>query len=602
MPSGLVPCPPRPRRARPAPLSGRRHAGLPIIALALLLAACGDTSGPAERRAGPARLGLVTPAAGAACGAAFTTQPVVEIVDEHGNRTASDAVVTMTVGIMSAGTPGTPRLFGGTEVKAVRGVATFANTGLEAFADRYLLAFTSPELSPASQQIEAGPGPAAGVLLATAAAGASAGQAFAVQPVAVMGDFCGNALSVDGVPVTLTVTTGATVTGTTTVVTTGGAASFVDAGLSGPAGLYTLTYSSLAFPLTASQAIGLDWLPGRAQTVIARIYHTAALSTDGAYWQWGEGTTRPRRLDAWPRMRTITGGVMFGCGLADAGTAYCWGRNEHGYVGDGTTTVRLAPTPVAGGHTFSTITSGNAHSCGVTAAGTAYCWGWNSTGSLGDGTRIDRLVPTPVAGGLTFTSIDAYSARTCALTADGAAYCWGGRAGDGTAVQRDVPTRVAGEHAFTQIAAGGGHSCGLTADGAAYCWGTNASGSVGDGTTAERLEPVPVAGGLTFASISAGGGHTCALTAAGAPYCWGWNEYGQVGDGTTADRPAPVPVAGGLTFATLSASGWMHTCGATRDGVVYCWGNNEHGRLGDGTTVTRLAPTRTAEWAPGGSH
>jgi len=85
-----------------------------------------------------------------------------------------------------------------------------------------------------------------------------------------------------------------------------------------------------------------------------------------------------------------------------SGAAYCWGYNAYGQLGDGTTTDRLVPTPVAGGLTFAAVSAGPivpfyGHTCGVTTSGTAYCWGDNFRGELGDGTTTQRLVPTAVA-------------------------------------------------------------------------------------------------------------------------------------------------------------------------------------------------------------
>jgi len=106
------------------------------------------------------------------------------------------------------------------------------------------------------------------------------------------------------------------------------------------------------------------------------------------------------------------------------------------------------------------------------------------------------------------------------------------------------------------------------------------------------LTPQPVVGGLMFASLSLGG-DTCGLTAEGAAYCWGDNDYGEVGNGTTGPNRGvtlPAPVAGGLVFASL-APGSFHTCGLTAAHAVYCWGYNFYGQLGDGTTTDRSVPT-----------
>jgi len=87
------------------------------------------------------------------------------------------------------------------------------------------------------------------------------------------------------------------------------------------------------------------------------------------------------------------------CGLANSGQAYCWGSNNTGQLGDGTTTDRASPVPVAGALSFSAIAAGAGHTCGVTATGSVYCWGYNAYGEIGDGTTIQRLTPTAVPFG-----------------------------------------------------------------------------------------------------------------------------------------------------------------------------------------------------------
>lgn len=129
--------------------------------------------------------------------------------------------------------------------------------------------------------------------------------------------------------------------------------------------------------------------------------------------------------------------------------------------------------------------------------------------------------------------------------------------------------------------------------------GRNNTGQVGDGSLEDKLVPTPVAstaGGevVVFASLEAGGGHTCGLTSTGKAYCWGVNNFGQLGDGTTADRSTPTAVTGpgggsALAFAGL-ATGGTHTCGRTTGGLIYCWGWNHLGQLGDGTATDETTP------------
>jgi alpha-tubulin suppressor-like RCC1 family protein len=195
--------------------------------------------------------------------------------------------------------------------------------------------------------------------------------------------------------------------------------------------------------------------------------------------------------------------------------------------------------------------------------------------------------------------------HSCAVTAAGAARCWGdnavGQLGDGTMVDRTTPVPVTGLSSnIVAVAAGSFHSCALTIAGAVVCWGSNVWGQLGDGTTTSATTPVAVTGlSSGVVAIEAGRYFTCAITRSGAARCWGRNDSGQLGNGTTADSTVPVPVSELVSDVAGMALGNDHACAVTGAGAVSCWGSNSDGQLGDGTTTDSLVPVPVTGLASG---
>jgi len=307
-----------------------------------------------------------------------------------------------------------------------------------------------------------------------------------------------------------------------------------------------------------------------------------------------------------------------------SGIPQCWGANNFGMLGNGSTT--LAPTPVAvsgvtGG--ASAVSSGTMSNCAVIAGGVK-CWGYNGLGQLGNGTTDESHVPLDVSGlgagsGATVVAIGERS--TCALVA-GQVKCWGYNGnyqlGDGTTTNSLVPVDAVGlgpSSGVTALSTGGYHSCAVVAGGLVKCWGnlggqspmaidgiTGGATAVDSGTnfacaivasqvkcwglntkgevgiapqdpavfsmTAQTVQ------GLTgtVTALSVGDAHACAVVD-GAAKCWGLNDQGQLGDGTTTDTHIPVQVQGLTKGVTAIAAGVSHTCAVVYD-EVRCWGSN----------------------------
>ncbi len=293
------------------------------------------------------------------------------------------------------------------------------------------------------------------------------------------------------------------------------------------------------------------------------------------------------------KFQQVVAGVLHTCGVLTDGTAYCWGNNEKGQLGDGSHKDRVYPVPVVGAVRFTMLTAGAGHTCGISTTGAAYCWGLNFSGQLGDLTHTDRATPALVEGNLTFVTLAAGGVYTCGITTDGTAYCWGwnqfSQLGDGATVDQSSPTAVAGGLKFATISGHTFHTCAVTPGSAVYCWGQNDHGQLGTGGHVDSPTPVAVTGGLSFASVETGYHHSCGVATDGVAYCWGRNHAGQLGAGDSLggqDQPTPIPVAGGQQWSMIS-SGAYFTCGVEGvSGAAYCWGINQSGQLGANSSTT----------------
>jgi alpha-tubulin suppressor-like RCC1 family protein len=238
------------------------------------------------------------------------------------------------------------------------------------------------------------------------------------------------------------------------------------------------------------------------------------------------------------------------------GSAWSWGYNSDGQLGnntDGTATNRSSPVSVVGGHSFIELAhhSHDAFMAALKADGSAWMWGDNASGQLGDNSRSDRSSPVSVIGGHSFVDISCGQTWTLARKADGTAWSWGESSVDrlGSApTDRSSPVSVYGNHSFTQIDAGSAHTLALKEDGTLWVWGYGDSGRLGLNDTNNRTSPTSVVGEHSFVEIRAGDGHSMARKVDGSVWAWGRQDtstsYGVVGDNTNNDRSSPTSVLG----------------------------------------------------------
>jgi len=321
--------------------------------------------------------------------------------------------------------------------------------------------------------------------------------------------------------------------------------------------------------------------------VAAGDYHTCALMADSTVRCWGfnyggqVGDGNSGNLVLAPTPVTGLSGAIYidadytdSCAQLADSTVLCWGSNNYGQLGDGTTDERHTPVSVLGGKAVRQVSLGEYHSCALLQDGTV---SWYGLGAESSDAGVAKAYRTPLSvPGLTnVTQISAGAVINCALLGDTTVSCWGGQS-----ATTDLPlvaSPVAGLSQVTKVAVAVATGCALLQDQTVKCWGRNTygtlgDGTLGDGTTVDHDTPTPVAGLSGVVDLVPGENHFCALLAAGNVMCWGLNEQGQLGDGSRTTRPAPVAVAGLAGVKQVSAGG-THTCALLTTGAVMCWGD-----------------------------
>jgi alpha-tubulin suppressor-like RCC1 family protein len=301
--------------------------------------------------------------------------------------------------------------------------------------------------------------------------------------------------------------------------------------------------------------------------------------------------------------RQLVSGEYHTCALTNAGNVYCWGSNVDGQLGNGTNTKSLTPVEVlnpAGTAPLSGIvalSAGQAFACALTGTGSVYCWGADQSGQLGNGTTNDNGVnlPVQVIGLTNAVTIASGHYHTCAVTTAGAAMCWGDNDEGELGTQEtntDTPMQVTGlTSGVADVTAGSYFSCAVMTDSSAMCWGINALGAgpstSGSFTPVSVLNPAgtaPLTGAL---EVNGGYADACAIMTDQSALCWGENQDGEIGNGNDVNQTLPVQVtsvgsSSALSNVTQIAPGEYFTCVMVSSGAIQCAGTNGFGQLSDG--------------------
>lgn len=326
----------------------------------------------------------------------------------------------------------------------------------------------------------------------------------------------------------------------------------------------------------------------------------------------------------------LAAGDRHTCALIEGGTIRCWGDGSFGQLGYGSTNnVGDNETPASAGNlalpaAALAIDAGEGHTCARFEDDVVRCWGKNWNGQLGYANTAamqllgDDELPNPLDGimlGDVPTQLSIGSQFGCVRFASGQLRCWGanGRGqlglGNMNIIGDDehpstAPMMFLGASAAS-VAAGGEHACAVTDSGAVRCWGFADRGQLGYGSNQEvgdneppanagdlMLVPGSLPDGTDASALALGKEHSCVLFSTGDVLCWGKNDKGQLGRGSTDDwgdvmgeTPSSLAAISLGADATAIAAGTEHTCAILVGDELMCWGRNEQGQLGLGNAM-----------------
>jgi alpha-tubulin suppressor-like RCC1 family protein len=310
-------------------------------------------------------------------------------------------------------------------------------------------------------------------------------------------------------------------------------------------------------------------------------YGSCAMMVDDTVRCWGNNvglaeqwsSAHPVRVAGLEAVSWLSVGAHHSCAIA-GGVVRCWGDNSHGQLGDGTREARATPVEVLGleGVNVGRVGAGTSHTCASTDDEPLklYCWGSNYFGQLGTGDYEDRLAATMVPA----------LEGTGGTGGDGGAGGSGeGGAGGGQAVEQTAGLTI------IQYSSGADNTCAAVPDEGIVCWGRNDRGQLGVSTGTEDRSALPhiIPMVTTYERVYIGGGHICARSEDKRSLrCWGANDAGQVGNGTTVDVLEPVEVDGLDGTIDVVNAGARHTCAYIVEPAIrlLCWGANDYGQIG----------------------
>jgi uncharacterized repeat protein (TIGR02543 family) len=351
---------------------------------------------------------------------------------------------------------------------------------------------------------------------------------------------------------------------------------------------------------------------------------------DNASGQLGDGSVSAKStptlitfssLSSNERIASIAAGFNHSLAITSLGRVFAWGANASGQLGNGTTNLRSTPTLISvanlnSSETVISVYAGLNHSMVLTSSSRVFAWGTNADGELGIGSTSSANTPTLVSftnlnQGETISNLYVGEKHSFALTSSKRVWSWGAnnanQINNSSSVHLTSPTLVSfsgliqGE-TISSLIPGGQHSLAITSNARVYAWGDNDSGQLGNGLIQRLQSPtfisIPnLSQGETISSIHAGFKHTFAITSNNQLYAWGLNAQGQLGDYSLVSKSTPriitISMLGDSAYSLqTNLSNNSTSFLTTTQGHVYGWGQNQNGKLGDGSTIFRTSPVK----------
>lgn len=392
---------------------------------------------------------------------------------------------------------------------------------------------------------------------------------------------------------------------------------------------------TVSSPQTPDKTEGADvalTTPFKAKQLAVGQHHACALATDDQVYCWGSnqrgqlaissdnqadssGNAETKQFFGYPvkvnldqiltdqKVTKVVAGADFSCVMLSSGRVYCWGDGSQGQRAIKAGYRYEVPSLIDFEHqlknqSIQQLTAGHQHVCAVASDGRVYCWGKNDEGQAGEQHpdikyRPEKINDAKILAGKTIQQLSAGKEHSCVLTTDGRVYCWGngrllGNRLDPTCKKGTVCSLfMAGalsQKTIKQLQVSDQFSCVIASDDQVYCWGDNRMMQLGSDNQELKssYEPVAVetAGafrGKVIKKLALGSDFGCAIASDDQVYCWGNNQGGKLT--VTADKTSTLPTKVELSNVMSDQStvrqivaGGYGACAINAEGLVYCWG------------------------------